>query len=82
MRLTCFASTLFVSIVAPDRYLDGQSLVYGSRALSFVGGPSIGGRAEGFVQRVKNGLLAGVERFIALTFLFQANHHIVLRAGV
>jgi MFS family permease len=29
--------------VAPDRYLDGQSLVYGSRALSFVGGPSIGG---------------------------------------
>ena len=36
-------ATLFVSIVAPDRYLDGQSLVYGSRALSFVGGPSIGG---------------------------------------
>ena len=36
-------ATLFVSIVAPDRYLDGQSLIYGSRALSFVGGPSIGG---------------------------------------
>jgi MFS family permease len=35
--------TLFVSIVAPERYLDGQSLIYGSRALSFVGGPSIGG---------------------------------------
>jgi MFS family permease len=34
---------LFVSIVAPERYLDGQSLVYGSRALSFVGGPSVGG---------------------------------------
>jgi MFS family permease len=35
--------TLFVSIVPEERYVDGQSLVYGSRALSFVGGPSIGG---------------------------------------
>jgi len=35
--------TLFVSIVAPGRYVDGQSLLNGSRALSFVGGPSIGG---------------------------------------
>ena len=35
--------TLFVSIVAPEQYVDGQSLIYGSRALSFVGGPSIGG---------------------------------------
>jgi MFS family permease len=32
-----------VSIVEPERYADGQSLIYGSRALSFVGGPSIGG---------------------------------------
>ena len=36
-------ATLFVSIVAPERYVDGQSLIYGSRALSFVGGPSAGG---------------------------------------
>jgi len=36
-------SALFVSIVAPERYVDGQSLIYGSRALSFVGGPSVGG---------------------------------------
>ncbi len=35
--------TLFVSIVGPEQYVDGQSLIYGSRALSFVGGPSIGG---------------------------------------
>ncbi len=35
--------TLFVSIVAAERYLDGQSLIYGSRALSFVSGPSVGG---------------------------------------
>jgi MFS family permease len=36
-------TTLFVSIVAPERYVDGQSLLNGSRALSFVGGPSVGG---------------------------------------
>jgi MFS family permease len=36
-------ATLFVSIVPPERYLDGQSLIYGSRALSFAGGPSVGG---------------------------------------
>ncbi len=35
--------TLFVSIVPAEQYVDGQSLVYGSRALSFVGGPSLGG---------------------------------------
>ena len=35
--------TLFVSIVAPDPYVDGQSLIYGSRAFSFMGGPSVGG---------------------------------------
>ncbi len=35
--------TLFVSIVPADQYVDGQSLIYGSRALSFVGGPSVGG---------------------------------------
>jgi MFS family permease len=35
--------TLFTSIVAPEHYVDGQSLIYGSRALSFVGGPSVGG---------------------------------------
>ena len=36
-------STLFVSIGAPERYMDAQSLIYGSRALSFAGGPSLGG---------------------------------------
>ncbi len=35
--------TLFVSIVPPERYMDAQSLIYGSRAMSFVGGPSAGG---------------------------------------
>jgi MFS family permease len=35
--------TLFVSIVPADSYVDGQSLIYGSRAFSFMGGPSVGG---------------------------------------
>jgi MFS family permease len=35
--------TLFVSLVKPEQYVDGQSLIYGSRALSFVVGPSLGG---------------------------------------
>jgi MFS family permease len=36
-------ATLFVALVPKDRYVDGNSLVYASRALSFVGGPSLGG---------------------------------------
>jgi predicted MFS family arabinose efflux permease len=35
--------TLFVSLVPDDAYLEGNSLLYGSRALSFTGGPSVGG---------------------------------------
>jgi hypothetical protein len=34
---------LFVALVPSQRYVAGQSLVYGSRAFSFVGGPSLGG---------------------------------------
>jgi MFS family permease len=36
-------AALFVAIVPSGRYLEGNSLVYASRALSFVGGPSLGG---------------------------------------
>jgi MFS family permease len=36
-------SALFVSVVPEQRYLEGNTLVYASRALSFVAGPSIGG---------------------------------------
>jgi MFS family permease len=36
-------STLFVSLVSRDRYLEASSLLNGSRAFSFVAGPSIGG---------------------------------------
>jgi MFS family permease len=43
IAFTVSDATLFVSIVAESQYVDGQSLIYGSRALSFVGGPSAGG---------------------------------------
>lgn len=36
-------STLFVSVVAPADYVAGQSLLNGSRAMSFVGGQSLAG---------------------------------------
>ena len=36
-------ATLFVTLVPEDQYVDGNSLIYSSRALSFVGGPSLGG---------------------------------------
>jgi MFS family permease len=34
---------LFVAVVPEGSYVEGNSLVYGSRAFSFVGGPSLGG---------------------------------------
>lgn len=36
-------TAVFVSLVPPDQYVDGNSLIHASRALSFVGGPSAGG---------------------------------------
>jgi MFS family permease len=36
-------SAIFVALVDADRYVQGNSLVYGSRAVSFVAGPSLGG---------------------------------------
>ena len=36
-------STLFVSLVPREQYVNANSLLYGSRAFSFVAGPSVGG---------------------------------------
>jgi len=36
-------NTLFVALVPRENYLEANSLLNGSRALSFVGGPSVGG---------------------------------------
>jgi MFS family permease len=37
------ASTLFISLVPRERYVEANSIENGSRAASFVGGPSLGG---------------------------------------
>ena len=36
-------ATLFQSLLRSDEYVEGNSLIHGSRALSYVAGPSIGG---------------------------------------
>src|SRR5579871_4195127 len=36
-------AALFVAVVPERQYVDGQSLIYGSRAMSFIVGPSLGG---------------------------------------
>jgi MFS family permease len=36
-------STLFISLVQRERFVEGQSLLNGSRAFSYVAGPSVGG---------------------------------------
>jgi MFS family permease len=36
-------NTLFVAMVPAERYVEGNSLIHGSRAMSFVGGQSLGG---------------------------------------
>jgi len=60
--------TLFVSIVPKDKYVEGNSLVYGSRAFSFVGGQcgrrarpvpdSASGRARGRCVLRRVGILS------------------------
>lgn len=65
-------ATLFVSLVRPEEYVRGNSLTSGSRAFSFMAGPSIGGLlvqvlaaplalvADAFSYLVSAGLLARI----------------------
>ena len=59
--------TLFVSIVPKDKYVEGNSLVYGSRAFSFVGGPSVGGALVQFLT-APLAVLADAASFIGSAF--------------
>jgi predicted MFS family arabinose efflux permease len=58
------ASSLFVSLVPRERYIDAISVLSGSRAVSFIGGPSAGGL---MVQALSGplALLADAGSFIA-----------------
>ena len=64
---------LFVSIVPDDQYVEGNSLIYGSRALSFVGGPSVGG---GLVQLLTApfAVLADAVSFLGSAFFLARIH--------
>jgi MFS family permease len=59
--------TLFVSIVPDDKYLEGNSPIYGSRALSFVGGPSVGGALVQFLT-APFAVLADAASFVGSAF--------------
>ena len=57
-------ATLFVAITARDRYVEAMSLLYGSRALSFVGGPSLAGFLVQLLS-APGALLADAASFVA-----------------
>jgi MFS family permease len=59
-------SSLFVALAPRERYLEANSLLYGSRAFSFVGGPSVAGA---LVQAIKAPYALLVDAF---SFLFSA----------
>lgn len=65
--------TLFVSIVPDDRYVEGNSLIYGSRALSFVGGPSVGGALVQFLT-APLAVLADAASFLGSAFFLARIH--------
>jgi MFS family permease len=60
-------TTLFVALVPRERYLEGNALLNGSRAFSFVGGPSVGGA---LVQALSApaALLADAASFLVAAF--------------
>ena len=60
-------TTLFVSLVPRERYLEANSLLNGSRAFSYVGGPSVGGL---LVQALSGpgALIADAVSFLASAF--------------
>src|SRR5687768_6928415 len=64
-------NTLFVSLVPRERYVEGNSLLNGSRAFSFVAGPSVGG---GLVQALSApfALLADALSFVASALLLRS----------
>ncbi len=60
-------TTLFVSLVPRERYLEANALLNGSRAFSYVGGPSVGGL---LVQALSGpgALIADAVSFLASAF--------------
>jgi len=57
-------ATVFVSVIPTDRYVEANALIYGSRALSFMGGPSVAGLLVQFLS-APLALLADATSFLA-----------------
>ena len=66
-------STLFVSIVKQDDYLQGNSLLNGSRAMSFVGGQSLAGLLVSLLT-APVALLADACSFVTSAFFLSRIH--------
>jgi MFS family permease len=64
---TVSQQAVFVALLPEDQYLQGNSLVYGSRAFSFVGGPSVGGALVQFLT-APLALLADAASFLGSAF--------------
>lgn len=62
-------NTLFISLVERADYLEGQSLVNGSRAMSYVAGPSIGGVLVRLLSAPVTLLVDTVSYVLSATFL-------------
>ena len=64
-------TTLFVSLVPRERYLEANALLNGSRAFSYVGGPSVGGL---LVQALSGpgALIADAVSFLASAFTLRS----------
>ncbi|MGI8824236.1 MAG: MFS transporter [Chloroflexota bacterium] len=66
-------TTLFVSMVGPDDYLQGNSLLNGSRAMSFVGGQSLAGLLVS-VLTAPIALIADAASFLVSAFCLGGIH--------
>ena len=66
-------STLFVSLVPRERFVEGQSLLNGSRALSYVAGPSIGGLLVHALSAPVTLLVDSVSYVLSASFLARSS---------
>jgi len=62
-------NTLFISLVAREQYVEGQSLLNGSRAMSYVAGPSIGGLLVKLLSAPVTLLVDAVSYVLSAAFL-------------
>ncbi len=66
-------ATLFVTLLPEDKYVSGNSLVYGSRAFSFMGGPSAGGVLVQFLT-APGAIVADALSFLGSAFFLSRIH--------